>query len=154
MPFCSNCGTEIQNVFEFCPECGSQIRTASEKSVSCDKFKACKKCGAQMPEDAFYCLCCGTTFADDELSFDDLKSRVADIGKPPKKAIDTSTGIWRNKWIALVLCIFFGVFGIHRFYEGKKITGFIYLFSFGILGFGVFFDIVLLITKPNPYRVK
>ena len=107
-----------------------------------------------MPEGAFYCLGCGTTFDDHEMSIEDVKKRVLDTGKPQKRATNTSAGIWKNKWVSLILCIFFGVFGIHRFYEEKKITGFIYLFTLGLLGLGWFFDIILLATKPNPYRAK
>lgn len=157
MSYCTNCGTEIREGYEFCPECGvgvySKLKSQNANTYS-EKYKVCKKCGEQMPEDSFYCLSCGAVFDDDQIDFEDLQKRVNNIGKPPKKAIDTSDGVWRNKWVALVLCIFFGGFGIHRFYEGKKITGFIYLFTFGLLGLGWFFDIILLITKPNPYRVK
>lgn len=153
MSYCANCGTKLQDGFEFCPECGQGVSNNSAGTYT-GKYKTCKKCGESMPEDAFYCLSCGTTFDDPQSDFSEIKSRVNNLGKSPQKAVDTSVGIWRNKWVALILCLFFGVFGIHRFYEGKKVTGFIYLFTFGILGLGVFFDLVLLITKPNPYRVK
>jgi len=157
MAFCTNCGTEIKEGYEFCPECGISLSERNEKQseyATKDIMKKCRHCGEQMPEDSFYCLSCGNPFDDQQQDFEVLKSRVNNIGKPPKRAIDTSVGIWRNKWVALILCIFFGAFGIHRFYEGKKITGFIYLFSFGLFGLGWFFDIILLATKPNPYRVK
>ena len=58
----------------------------------------------------------------------------------------------RNKWVAFLLCFFFGVFGIHKFYEGKVIFGIIYLFTGGIFGIGVLVDLVLLLLKPNPYN--
>lgn len=153
MAYCANCGTKLQDGYEFCPECGQDLSNNSTSTYN-GKYKTCKKCGEPMPEDAFYCLSCGTTFDDNQADFDEIKSRVANLGKPPQKAVDTSVGIWRNKWVALTLCLFLGVFGVHRFYEGKKVTGFIYLFTFGIFGLGVFFDMVLLITEPNPYRVK
>ncbi len=157
MSYCANCGTEIREGYEFCPECGviAHSKSVSQDNVSySEKYRACKKCGEQMPEDAFYCLSCGATFDANQTDFNDIKSRVANLGKSPTKAVNTSVGVWRNKWVTLILCLFFGVFGIHRFYEGKKITGFIYLFTFGVFGLGVFFHIVLLITKSNPYRVK
>ena len=112
------------------------------------------KCGEKMPEDAYYCLSCGTTFDSENSEFDSIKTRVLNTGNPKKRPVDTSVGVWKNKWIALLLCIFFGMFGMHRFYEEKKVTGFIYLFTFGIFGLGWFFDIILLATKSNPYRVK
>lgn len=46
----------------------------------------------------------------------------------------------KNKWIALLLCFFFGGLGVHRFYEGKIGTGILYLLTLGLFGFGVFID--------------
>ena len=40
-------------------------------------------------------------------------------------------------WIVLT---FLGIFGIHRMYMGKWVTGIIYLLTGGILGFGVLYD--------------
>ncbi|WP_462246751.1 TM2 domain-containing protein [Faecalitalea cylindroides] len=57
----------------------------------------------------------------------------------------------KNKWITLLLCIFFGVFGVHKFYEGKILLGILYLLTFGLLGFGVIIDFFIILFKPNPY---
>lgn len=58
-----------------------------------------------------------------------------------------------NKWVAFVLCFFFGNFGIHRFYEGKIGTGILYLCTFGLFGIGAFVDMIRILCKPNPYYV-
>lgn len=47
--------------------------------------------------------------------------------------IDYSVG-----WILLV---FLGIFGVHRMYLGKWITGIIYLFTFGLFGLGWLYDL-------------
>ena len=60
----------------------------------------------------------------------------------------------RNKWIALLLCMFFGFIGIHKFYEGKIGMGILYLFTFGLFGIGWFIDCIVLLFKPNPYYVR
>lgn len=42
--------------------------------------------------------------------------------------------------MAWILLTFFGLFGIHRFYLGKIVTGLIYLFTGGLLGLGILYD--------------
>lgn len=42
--------------------------------------------------------------------------------------------------ISWILLTFLGVFGIHRFYMGKIISGIIYFCTLGIFGLGVIYD--------------
>ncbi len=46
--------------------------------------------------------------------------------------------------VAWVLLTFLGVFGIHRFYMGKWITGIIYVLTGGLLGIGLLYDLWML----------
>lgn len=57
----------------------------------------------------------------------------------------------RNKWISFFLCLFLGVLGIHKFYEGRILLGILYLCTAGIGGVGVVIDLIFLFFKPNPY---
>lgn len=59
----------------------------------------------------------------------------------------------KNKWLALVLCLFLGVVGGHKFYEGDISKGVLYLFTGGLFGIGVIIDFITLLFKPNPYYV-
>ena len=45
----------------------------------------------------------------------------------------------KSKFVALILCFFLGVLGVHRFYVGKFGTGFLQLITAG--GFGVWWII-------------
>ncbi|SEL23478.1 TM2 domain-containing membrane protein YozV [Atopomonas hussainii] len=45
-----------------------------------------------------------------------------------------------NYSVAWILLTFLGVFGVHRFYLGKWISGLIWLFTLGLLGLGVLYD--------------
>ncbi len=57
----------------------------------------------------------------------------------------------KNKWVSLLLCFFFGVLGVHKFYEGRVLLGVVYIFTMGLFGIGVLVDLVILLFKPNPY---
>lgn len=52
----------------------------------------------------------------------------------------------KSRMAALLLCVFLGIFGIHRFYVGKVGTGLLYFFTMSIFGFGYIFDIIMIVT--------
>lgn len=151
MAYCVNCGNEIKEDYVFCPECGFKVggqlsvqdSTPSLYSINAGPMIVCRKCGAKMPADAIYCFECGYTFAKQYDDFEQIQKRIARL-----------SGTWKNKWIALFLCVFFGWLGIHRFYEGKVVTGILYFFTIGVFGIGWIVDIIRIALKPNPYRTK
>ena len=48
--------------------------------------------------------------------------------------------------VALLLCLFIGVIGAHRFYVGKIGTGLLMVFTLGGLGIWTFIDLILIIV--------
>ena len=59
----------------------------------------------------------------------------------------------KNKWTALLLCLFLGGVGAHKFYEGKVGMGILYILTIGLFGIGVVVDLIAILFKPNPYYV-
>ena len=46
-----------------------------------------------------------------------------------------------NYNIAWILLVFLGALGVHRMYMGKWLTGILYLFTVGLCGFGILYDL-------------
>jgi len=60
----------------------------------------------------------------------------------------------KNKWLAIIFCVFFGYFGAHKFYENKIGMGILYLCTFGLCGIGVIIDLIALLQKSDTYYVE
>jgi len=52
----------------------------------------------------------------------------------------------KNRTVTLLLCIFLGYLGIHRFYVGKVGTGILWLLTGGLCGIGALVDMILIIV--------
>jgi hypothetical protein len=89
-------------------------------SISCDR------CGAELPADARYCNRCGEPV----------------MGGYPgyyTEPYSRCSGL-----LTLLLCLFVGYLGIHRFYAGKLFTGLLWLITGGLFGIGWIFDLILI----------
>jgi len=52
----------------------------------------------------------------------------------------------KSKMVTLILEIFLGGLGVHRFYVGKIGTGLIYLFTGALFGIGWIYDLITILT--------
>ena len=123
--------------------------------------KFCKYCGAKIPVQAVICTSCGGQV--EELKQAQVQQPTIVINNENTNVntnVNKNTNIVSgrggrecNKWVAFLLCLFLGVIGAHKFYEGKTGMGILYLFTAGLFGIGWFIDFIALLLKPNPYYV-
>ena len=52
-----------------------------------------------------------------------------------------------NNTVALLLCFFIGILGVHRFYVGKIGTGVLQLVTLGGLGIWALIDMIMIIMQ-------
>ena len=62
-------------------------------------------------------------------------------------SIKDLSGRQRSILIRLIICLFAGYLGVHKFLEGKILTGIVYAFTGGLFGVGVFIDVIRYIIK-------
>ncbi|MEO5643525.1 MAG: TM2 domain-containing protein [Bacteroidia bacterium] len=83
-----------------------------------------------------------------------VKTKVqTSLHRVKKSASAAAASGGKSQIVALLLCIFLGPLGIHRFYLGYTGMGILYLFTAGLFGIGWIIDIILLII-PNGLTPK
>ncbi|MGC8870507.1 MAG: zinc-ribbon domain and TM2 domain-containing protein [Brevinematia bacterium] len=80
----------------------------------------CPNCGVEVSDKAITCPNCGYLLTKNLSSY--------------------------SRTITLILCIFFGLFGVHRFYVGKVGTGLLQLFTLGFSGIWTLIDLISIIS--------
>ncbi len=116
--------------------------------------KFCKECGGKILRKAVICPLCGCQVEETAAATpqqivinNSNQNTNANVNAVPFGAR------LRDKWVAIILCIFLGFCGGHKFYEGKIGAGVLYMFTFGLFFWGWAVDFLTLLGKPNPYYV-
>jgi len=110
----------------YCRNCGKEVADQAVMCVSCgvppkNGKNFCQNCGEASVPGAEICAKCGV--------------------RPAQAA-----GEGRDWLTTLLLCIFVGGLGIHRFYTGHTVIGIIQLLTLGGCGIWTIIDLILIIT--------
>ncbi len=119
---CPECGKEISDQVAACPNCGNPIRKTN--------LKFCQHCGEQIDKECVVCPKCGKQVGELKTSTD--KNIIINNNNNNSASASAVAGGMmmpmispKSRLMALLLCIFLGFLGIHRFYAGKAGTGII-----------------------------
>ena len=123
--FCTKCGSRLDSDDAFCGRCGSPIDNGQLQKSSSGTFTV------NHTENNYY-----NTYNDNS----SINKDVNFYGK------------LKDKHIAILLCVLFGTFGAHRFYEGKIASGILYACTAGLGGIGWIIDLIILLGKPRYYN--
>lgn len=134
-------------------------------------MKTCNNCQRQIEENAEFCPYCGSKQVVSTVNINNTSQANDDLDKPVIEVIDSPhvdeasfnqstndytnfnqqgftsyqpAGSSKSRLIALILAVLIGGLGVHRFYVGKIGTGILYLFTGGLFGFGVIYDIIII----------
>jgi hypothetical protein len=90
-----------------------------------------------------YCSNCGKKVSDQAVSCPDCGHPLKRVrpGYEDGKAVSP-----KSRLVAILLAVFIGSLGIHRFYVGKVGTGIAMIFTFGGLGIWTLIDIIMIAT--------
>lgn len=119
-------------------------------------MRKCEYCGSLVPDDKNKCDACRRDGAPKRLRKPPrIPGRPLRLSRNPpvdnaKNNIGTASdgkfisnkGVL-NSLVIFLVCVFFGMLGLHRFIQGKIFTGILWLITLGLLGIGYFADIVI-----------
>lgn len=115
--------------------------------------KFCEFCGNKVAQDAVICPKCGKQIEELKTTKNNQNPQII-INNSNTNTIKGVTDKKEcDKWVALLLCIFLGFFGGHKFYEGKAGLGILYIFTGGLFFIGIIVDFFVILSKTNPYYV-
>ncbi len=111
-----------------------QAETAEAAPADAGDSPFCPQCGVRMGAGDAFCGACGRS-----------ASATAGPAASGGRVVANPSGL--NRLTALLLCLFLGVVGAHRFYAGKIGTALLFLVTIGGFFFvGVIYDCVMIAT--------
>ena len=126
---CARCGFDNPIEAHFCKECGAPLEVTSRQESNEQNSPPPGPQNAPPPY-AYQ----GSQWNPPPPPYD------APPNVPPYVEVISAS----SRWVALLLCIFLGGLGVHRFYVGKIGSGIVYLLTGGVFGIGWLVDLIMI----------
>ena len=120
MANCPNCGAPLEGDANNCKFCGwvkSEAKAEASGGEIIGEKKYCSSCGALISAKAEICPKCGVR----------QKNTLASFVSNNEALKTDSTVSEKSRTVSLLLCLFLGLVGGHRFYVGKTGTAIVQL---------------------------
>lgn len=132
---CPSCGKTIKSDFKVCPYCGNNPNYKKENSAimeetnlntnQSDNPLICKFCGKLKKSEFQICPYCGNNSSNERESYNNYNMENRANYNSNNYEVSPKSGI-----ACLLLWLFLGELGVHRFYAGKTNSGIIMLILF------------------------
>lgn len=146
---CPTCGIEYEG--DCCPNCGVATASSINDPITQESYQSesFQDSYAETAQESY-----GQSFQDPYYEPQAPYGQQPMYQQPPiinNVQVQSNSGYTslvsvKSKTIALVLAIFLGYLGIHRFYVGKPVSGVVYFFTAGVFGLGWIIDIILILA--------
>lgn len=170
--FCTRCGTRVERGTEICPNCGKHTEPYFAGAAQAVQYEEAPVQGEpsyagaaeenryrdeRLREECFQASAVQEPYAPGNRYYSGHRQAEPRVTNIYTNNISMNMGGYegpKNKWTAFLLCLIFGVFGAHKFYEGKIGMGILYLLTVGLFGIGWLIDLIVLLGKPTYYYVR
>ncbi len=151
MKVCKYCETAAADEAKTCPSCGAA--DFSHRCAQCGEVfdsAFCPRCGLQAGTEPRICPHCGTRYhtnACPTCGYLPLRDRApAEEVRVVERVAEAHPAVSpKSRLAALLLVLFLGILGIHRFYVGKVGTGILFFLTAGFFGIGWLIDLILIV---------
>lgn len=137
MNTCPNCGHPVSENQNFCGNCGFSAAAQQQQAQYQQQQAQYQQQQAQYQQNNTYQQ--PPQYADNAYAQNQYNA-------PPAYAQSAEPVSPKSRLVALLLCMFVGFLGVHRFYVGKTGTGILWLLCCGVGGFGQLVDLIMIAT--------